>query len=156
MKSEKYFLVSDSVRNNAIARINDMPVDGSVKVVISNAASKSAKQRGLQWQWYSEVANAGVGGEREDTKEGVHLISKWRFAIPILQRDDDFFAELLYAWKSHHEEEPNAMLWFVANHVSTEVFTTSQMTEYLDDFQRHYSEHVNLTNPSIYGLDKRG
>ena len=152
MKSESYYLVSHAITFNLATRIGMLPVDGSVKVVISDAGSKSSKQRGLQWMWYSEVARAGIGGKHEDTKNGVHLLSKWRWAIPMLTRDDEFFADIFTAWQDKYGDKPEAMEWFVGKQVSTEKFTTSQMAEYLTDFERHYRPLVNLTDPDLMGL----
>ncbi len=152
MKSEKYFIINDQVRENAVLRINNIPADGKLKVVISNAGDKSAKQRGIQWIWNTEVAEAGIGGKHEDTKNGVHLVSKWRWAIPILLRDDDFFSSLYSAWFHLHGKDEDRMKWFVCNHVHTETLSTSQMAEYLTEFQRYYGPLVNLTDPKERGL----
>jgi len=152
MKAEPYYLTTQGVRLNLVMRLGELPIDGTVKVVISDAGSKSAKQRGLQWQWYSEVARAGIGGKHEDTKEGVHLVAKWRWAIPILMRDDEFFADIFIAWQDKYGDKPEAMEWFVDKQVSTERFTTSQMAEYLTDFERYYRPMVNLTDPSLMGI----
>lgn len=147
MKAEKFILHTEFIRDNAIARINKIECDGKVMVTISNSGDKSARQRGLQWRWYTDVANAGIGGKHEDTKEGVHLVSKYRWAIPILVRDDHFFSEIYNAWfeacKNHDERKQ----WFVENQVHTESFNTSQMAEFLTEFQRHYGQYVNLTDP---------
>jgi len=152
MKAESYFIVSERVKNNLTCRIKDIPADGNLKVVISNAGSKSAKQRGLQWRWHTEVASAGIGGKHEDTKNGVHLVSKWRWAIPILLRDDEFFSSLYSAWIHLYGKDEERMRWFVDNHVHTERFNTSQMAEFLTEFQRHYGPLVNLTDPGDKGL----
>ncbi|MES0444952.1 MAG: hypothetical protein ABUJ92_00265 [Desulfobacterales bacterium] len=152
MKPESYYLANHAITFNLAARIGMLPVDGSVKVVISDAGSKSSKQRGLQWMWCSDVARAGIGGKHEDTKNGVHLVSKWKWAIPILMRDDEFFADIFTAWQDKYGDKPEAMEWFVDKQVSTEKFTTSQMAEYLTDFERHYRPMVNLTDPDLMGL----
>ena len=151
MKVEKYTLISDKVKADVINRLVAIPCDGKIQVVISDATSKSAKQRGLQWRWYTEVAAAGVGGKHESTKAGVHSFSKWHFGRPILLRDDEFFAELYKAWVKVHGDDPDAMKWFVDNHIHTESFNTSQMAEFLTDFQHHYMTMVNLTNPDDAG-----
>jgi len=152
MKSEQYFIVNQTVKVNLAMRIGEIAIDGKIKVTISDAGNKSVKQRGLQWKWNTEVARSGIGGKHEDTKNGVHLISKWRWAIPILIRDDNFFAELFAAWKATHGNDEEAMRWFVDTQVSTEKFSATQMAEYLTDFERHYSPLVNLTNPDLMGL----
>lgn len=152
MKAEQYNLINEGVKLNLIAHIRDLPADGKRKVVISDAGSKSARQRGLQWRWYTDVAQAGIGGAHEDTKEGVHLVSKYRWALPILIRDDEFFAQLWSAWSTNHQGDEDALRWFVDTQIHTEKFTTSQMAEYLTEFQRHYGQLVNLTDPDDRGL----
>lgn len=147
MKSEQFFLTASHVKANLINRLVDIKCDGKIKVVISDAGSKSVRQRGLQWLWYTEVAAAGVGGRLESTKDGVHLYSKWRWAIPILIRDDEFFGEIFAAWKQKWGSDPERMEWFVDNQVHTESMSTSQVAELLTEFERHYRPMVNLTNP---------
>lgn len=147
MKQESYRLINDQVRRNAIMRINSIECDGKLKIVICDAGSKSDLQRGLQWRWYHDVANAGIGGKHESTKNGVHLISKYRFARPILIRDNSFFADLWNTWFTLHGDNEERMEWFVDTQVHTEKFNTSQMAEYLTDFQRYYtSKGVTLTD----------
>lgn len=147
MKSEQFFLTASHVKANLINRLVDIECDGKIKVVISDAGAKSVRQRGLQWRWYTEVAKAGVGGKHESTKDGVHLLSKWKWGIPILCRDDEFFSEIYSAWKNMHNGDEEAMRWFVDAQIHTEHFSTTQMAEFLTDFQRHYSPMVDLTDP---------
>ena len=156
MKAQHYILISEQVRENAIDYIRELPADGKLKITISDAKDKSVRQRGLQWKWYTEVSEAGIGGRHEDTKEGVHLVSKWRWAMPILIRDDDFFAELFMAWQEKHKNDEDAMRWFVDTQVHTESFNTSQMAEYLTEFQRYYGQYVALTDPNDRGLLEAG
>ena len=152
MQAESFFIVNTDVKKNLIGRIMDIPADGKTKVVISNAGTKSGRQRGLQWRWYTEVANAGIGGRHEDTKDGVHLVSKWRWAIPILCRDDPFFADIFTAWREKHGTDEKAMEWFVDVQVHTESMSINQIGEFLTDFQRHYGPLVGLTDPETKGL----
>ena len=148
MKSESYILANSNVLKLAILRLKDMPLDGKVKLTISDAKGKSTQQRHLQWLWYTEVANSGIGGEYEDTKENVHRLSKYRWAVPILIRDNDFFSDLYAAYISAHIKDPDRMAYFIDEHVHTEKFNTSQMAEYLTSFQRYYVEKgVRLTDP---------
>lgn len=155
MKSETFTLLTDRVRKNVIARILDVELDGKTQVVISNAGKKSAKQRGLQWRWNTDVAKSGIGGENEDTKDGVHLVSKYRWAIPIFIRDDEFFGDIYTAWIEMYGKDPERMRWFVDNMVHTEKFSTSQMAEFLTEFQNYYlSKGVQLTDPDELGIDR--
>ena len=77
MKSEQYILISDKVKANVTSRIIELPCDGKIKVTISDASKKTVRQQGLQWRWYTDVANAGVGGKHEDTKIGM-TTANWR------------------------------------------------------------------------------
>lgn len=148
MKAETFYLRSLEDIKKVSSRLLDIIPNGKIKVVFSNAGSKSSKQRGLQWTWYNDVAKAGIGGAREDTDNGVHLVSKYRWALPILQRDDNDFSDLYDLWFNKYENDPERLEWFVDTQVSTEGFSTSQMAEYLTNFQQHYLKHgVNLTDP---------
>ena len=153
MKQESYRLINDQVRRTAITYINSLECDGKVQVVISATGSKSSRQRGLQWRWCTDVANSGTGENHEDTKEGVHMLCKYRFALPIFIRDDPFFSDLYTAYKRKWGGEPDRMRYFIEHHVSTEDFNVSQMAEYLTCMQQHYLEReVSLTNPDDMGL----
>ncbi len=151
MKSEQFNLISHEVRKNLINRILDIDCDGKTKVTISDTGTKSQKQRGLQWRWYSEVAKSGIG--RYDDKDKMHLQSKHRWALPILLRDDDFFADLYQMYQMKYSMDNERMKYFIDTQVHTEKFSTSQMAEYLTEFQHYWlSAGVCLTNPGDYGL----
>ena len=153
MKAEIYYLSSLETLKKVSARLFEIIPNGTVKVTFSDAGNKSSKQRGLDWKWNDEIAKSGIGGEHEDTKEGVHIVSKWRFAVRILQRDDDFFAGLYDGWCKNREGDSRAIMWFMENHISTEQFTISQMAEYLTEKQHYYlRKGVNLTDPEFRNL----
>lgn len=153
MKAETYYLTSLKVISNLIARVAKIQPEEKLQVTISNIGTKSARQRGLDWMWNDDIAKAGIGGKYEDYKEGVHLVCKYRFAIPILTRDDAFFSKLYEGWLNNHPNDSEAVMWFVEHHVSTEALTVSQMAEYLTAKQRYYLDRrVNLTDPEFRGL----
>lgn len=153
MKAETFYLISLKVISNVIARIAKIQPEEKLQVTISNMGTKSARQRGLDWQWSTDISKAGIGGEHEDTKEGVHLVCKYRFAVPILCRDDEFFAGLYEGWLAKHPHDPEAVMWFVEHHVSTEALKVSQMAEYLTSKQHYYLDKgVDLTDPQFRGL----
>lgn len=153
MKAEPYHLINEHVRDVAIMRIKELPCDGKLKITISDSGSKSGKQRALNWMWNDEVAKSGKGGRHEDTKQGVHMVAKYRWAVPILQRDDPNFADLYGIWVQLYGNNPDRMLYFIDNHVHTEKMTVPQVAEFLTDYQRYYSEQgIELTNPADKGL----
>lgn len=153
MKSENYILASLQVLDKVRSRLGEIILDGSIKVTISNVGGKSLKQNNLWWGWCEDVMKAGIGGEHEDHKEGVHLVAKYRFVLPILERDDEYFAELWGAWYSKHRYDKKALEYFVDHHVSTTVLSVSQMAEALTSFKAYYlARGVNLRDPEFRGL----
>lgn len=148
MKAKDFILHTDFIRENAIAFIKKLECDGKLKIRICNAGDKSSRQRGLQWLWNTDVANSGKGGEHEDTKEGVHLVSKYRWAIPILIRDDPFFADIHAVWVQLYGKDKERMEWFTDTQVHTEKFNSTQMAEFLTEYQKHYvMRGVELSDP---------
>ena len=153
MKAESFYLIDERRRTAAIERMKEFELDGKVKVTFCNAGDKSAKQRGLDWMWNTDIANSGMGGEFEDTKQNVHLVCKYKFAIPIFIREDPYFAELYKLYINKYKNDPEYMKWFVDFKVHTEDFNTSQMAEYLTDKQRHYLYYgFPLRDPDDYKL----
>jgi len=153
MKSESYILINSNVLNNAIMRLKELELNGKIQLTISNAGNKSARQRGLQYLWYKDVVNSGIGGKHEETVESLHTACKYWFARPILIRDDANFAELDSIYTQLYNTDAIRMAWFAESQIHTEKLTVSQMAEYLTDFQRYYADKgVNLTNPDERGL----
>lgn len=156
MKAENYYLTSLAVIQKVSARLLECIPDGKIRVTFSDAGTKSAKQRGLQWQWYTDKARSGKGGRLGDTKENCHLEAKYRFAVPIFLRDDPFFADLYSGWCEKCElleDKQERMLYFVDHHVSTEKFSVSQMAEFLTEFKYNcIKNEIELREPEFRGL----
>ncbi|MDH3981304.1 MAG: hypothetical protein OES84_00210 [Kiritimatiellaceae bacterium] len=147
MKSESFRLSTPEARENVIQRIKSDPCDGKTQVTIGPVGTKSARQRGLDWMWNTEIVAAGCWS----TKEEVHTYCKERFGLPILIRDDSFFAELYQAWI--HEHNPDKKEWFIENMIHTEKFSKAQMSEYLREKQQYFIENdIYLTHPDDRGL----
>ena len=154
MKATKFILSSELIRDNAISAINNIELNGKTQVTISDVGAKSARQRALNWMWNNEVAESGIGGKHEDTAEGVHLVAKYRWALPILQRDDEHFASLYDIWVQLYKGDEERMLWFIDKQVHTEAMSVSQNAEFLTMFQRFYQKHgVSLTDPELKLLE---
>jgi hypothetical protein len=148
MKSEYFYLINTTIRDNCIKRIGEIDLKANVKVTLSDARSLSSRQKGLMWFWNRDVAHSGFGGAFDDDLQMVHLHSKAQFALPIFIRDSSFFAELYNGWKQLHGDDRGAMMWFVKHQVSTSKFSTSQMAEYLNEFMRCWGDKgVRLTDP---------
>jgi hypothetical protein len=153
MKSKTFSLASLNSMKAAKAFLEGIIPNGKIKVTFSDAGTKSAKQRGLQFMGYDDVVASGRGGKFDDTKENCHLAAKYRFAVPILLRDDSFFADLYKAWCNKYEHSEEHMLYFVDKHVSTEKFNVSQMAEFLTEFRNDcIRKGIELREPEFKGL----
>lgn len=152
MKPEVIWLGSRIQIDYAVERLNGFEPNGARKLVITDTRTKSERQRGLNWMWNREVSLSGVGGRHEDTTEGVHLVAKHRFALPILlasqDEDDRMFQALYKLVLDKHGDNPEFMMFFYDHHISTEKMKVHQMAEFLTDYERFYrGKGVNLTVP---------
>ena len=136
--------------------LEECPLDGSITVVFKNTPKDStSKQRALQWKWYTEISQSGLG--QDDDKESVHIRAKMMFAHPILMRDDEVYPILYDTFKNAVKASENYALYikdFASQYISTERLTKKQRAEYLTDFQRFWiGKGANLTDPSLQGID---
>ena len=156
MKAETYYMTSLQVIGNCVARIAKIMPEEKLQVTVSNIGTKSSRQRGLQWMGYDDVVLAGIGDRYCDTKENVHLVAKYRFAIPILVRDDTFFSDLYTMWCNKYEyaeDKEKRMMYFVDHYVSTEKLSVSQMAEFLTQFRNDcLKKGIALRDPVFQGL----
>jgi len=136
--------------------INELPDDGSYTIEIKKTKKDStSKQRRLQWLWYTELSQSGLG--RNDTKEGCHLTAKWQFCRPILLRDCETFPIFFNPFMKvtqYAEGKSNLTKLFTRDYISTEILSRVQRAEYLTNFQDYWTRKgVNLANPELQGLD---
>jgi len=149
-------IIIDSERQRTYAKslIDEMATDGSNEVITKKVdKSSTTKQRNLKWQWNTDIAMSGLGGN--DTKATVHLWNKKEFGHPILMRDDENYAILFKGFRDqvkHLDDYVDRMKWFVKHKLETEGFSRSQQAEYLTEVQKYWSDKgVNLTDPDDYG-----
>ena len=151
MKPEIIWIGSQGAKQRAIKRINEIEINGSISVKIADSRNKSSQARGLQWMWSTEVAESGIG--QYDTKIGVHRAAKWKWAVPILIRDDEDFCDLWPELLRIYGKDSNKMKYIVDHFVSTEGEGFA-IGEYLTDFERFWRGHgVALTIPDDGLLD---
>lgn len=153
MKAKTYAIVDGQIRKNVINDIMDRPADGTIQVTISQVATKSARQRGLQHIWYSDVVKSGIGGEHESAEDLLDLACKYKWCLPILIQGDGNFAEVYLGYCKKYKENPKKMLWFVEEFVHTEKLSNNEMARYLTAFRDYYGIDlgVNLTDPDEKG-----
>jgi hypothetical protein len=145
---------SDRQKTYAKSLIDEMAIDGSFTVETKKTAMDStAKQRRLQWMWYHEISISGLG--QDDNKDDVHIRMKWKFARPILLRDDEMFGIVYGAFiKTVEGSELYGKYCkvFSEQYISTESMTRTQRAEYLTEVQGYWiMKGVELTIPDDYG-----
>ena len=155
MKPRTIFIGSVAAKLEALNFVHDIDINDGVKITIGDGRSKSAKQRGLQWRWNTDVSNSGIGGKHEDTKEGVHIVSKWRFGRSLIAEFMPEHFELLITLEERFKSNPDVMYYIADKFISTEDFEVPIMAKYLTEFERYYrGKHgVNLTIPDDGLLD---
>ena len=139
MKAKPFVLRDQFILNNLKIELDKIELDGHTTVTIGNTGSKSSRQRGYEWILYEAIAKSGKGGRHEDEKNGVHMVCKYRFAVPIFIRDDAFFAELWTIYRQLYGRDVERMEWYIDTQVHTEKLSTSQMAEYLTALIDYYS-----------------
>ena len=105
-------------------------------IIRPHKENRSQQQNALYWQWVTIIAE-----EIGDTKDAIHEQMKRRFLKPILEREDEEFAEIMKnlraAWKDGHRDLAQQMEQSLLLRVSTSVLNVSQMTEYLESILDH-------------------
>lgn len=145
---QAFTISSEQIKANCISFISGINPDGRLKVTISGSATKSARQRGLQWVWYKDVVNSGFGGRHEEDENSLDLFAKWMWVRPILIREDSMFSEIIGYFLDNHAYDPDSIKLFTRDWIHTEKLTVSQMAEFLTSFQQYYlSRGVNLSEP---------
>lgn len=154
MKAKPFYLLSEQIRHNAIQAINAVELNGKTKVTLSDAGSKSARQRGLQWVWIGDVAEAGT-----QSKKQISISAKIEFGLPITLRNQEKYKDFLdLYWTVHaaHGDDYEFMCFFFDKHFHTEDFDTNEMAQYLTAFEIHYTSlGVELSDPIDYKLLNR-
>lgn len=155
MKAKRYALVNGQIRKNVVNEIMDLPVDGTVEVTIAGLRTKSARQRGLQHIWYTDVVKSGVGGEHESGEDLLDLACKYKWCLPLLIQGDGNFAEVYLGYCKKYKLDREKMLWFVKQFVHTEQLSNNEMASFLTSFKDYYAIElgVNLTNPDDRGWE---
>lgn len=134
--------------------IKEMPLDGTCEVITKKVDTRATtKQQGLWWLWCGEVAVSGLGSY--DTKNDVHISSKWRFVRPILLVQDELFGIL---YESFMEKIKGSACYseyckgFSDLYIHTGDLTKRQRAESLTEFKNYWTgKGLSLTDPDSLG-----
>ena len=109
-------------------------------------ANLSAEQRGLYWMWIQLISLSNG-----DTKEGVHLMYKRRFLMPIFEREKQWFRELVESVRNVHRSGAKAealnMIDAIVKLTSIRDANTAEMSEYMEDMRLSVQEDLGIMLP---------
>lgn len=155
MTKQTFHLINDSIRSRVIDAVKRAP-EGMDVIIQKHTDNRSAAQQGLQWLWYTFIA-----GETGETKEEVHERYKERFLVPIYERDDTQYAEMIESVRSVHrggmKKEAAAMKNEIVKLTSTTKANVQQMGEYLTEIERdNMGNGIYLPRPEDRYRDAMG
>ena len=142
----------DEARKRRACEIISTADTNKVVEIKDYKANRSASQNALMWQWTTIIAN-----ELGESKDDVHQRHKEKYLIPILERDDSEFAEMMEALRELHRQGLKQQAIFLHKRIvdmsSTTKLNVTQFTEYLNDIEHHAASlGIMLPHPSDYGL----
>lgn len=142
MSSKKEFstvVYDERSKARAIHIIKNMKVVEGVPVEVIVKPYKSTRskdQNALYWKWVTLMAD-----DLGNTKDELHEELKRMFLVPIIEREDEGFADtmkhLRAAYKDGHTELTQALHLKFVMQLSTSALNVNQMTEYLESVLNH-------------------
>lgn len=97
--------------------------------------TRSQEQNKLLWKWYGIIEE-----ETGQDVESLHMEMKRRYLVPILQRDDPKFAELVDSVielrKNGHHDSADRMRSIILQMQTTSSLKVKQFTEYLEQIEK--------------------
>lgn len=137
---------SQADRDRACALIQGWD-EGPCVVTIGAKPSRSAQQNALYWQWLTVIAN-----ETGESKEEVHERCKGKYLVPIFERDDPEYAEMIKTVRDIYREGKKDRALLLHSHIVELTTTTkagvAQMTEYLTDIEQGHTRFgISLPHP---------
>lgn len=147
VKNNQFILRSDAIKARAKYAIDAIDADAETayEVLIRPYKKKRSNEaNALYWKWISIIA-AHLG----TSKDELHEYYKFRFAIPILCRDDPGFNKMMQAVKAASDHPENKwLLKRVCMELSTTKLNTKQMSEYMTEVEQHaLSLDIRLPHP---------
>ena len=132
---QKIPIISEEHRNRVLEIIKALPLDPYHDVLIKeHGKDRTLDQNALYWKWLTII-----GAELGETKEDLHEQYKDRFLVPIYERDNPEYAEMIQAlravWKHGMKGEAVSLRKKIVALTSTTTATVRQMSEYLQDVE---------------------
>jgi hypothetical protein len=142
----KTVLRTEQDRNRLREIVEGLTLDPPQEVEIREfKANRSVAQHRLLWVW-----NTVMGAELGESKEEIHERNKERFLVPIYERDDLEFAEMIEAvrevYRAGMKDRAQMLFKRIVKLTSTTTANVKQMTEYLDEIEKD-ARNLNIQLP---------
>lgn len=136
MKRRTFTIRSKEVIENLTSFLESLPLEPEIEVIVQEKKKdRSIEQNSLLWVWITIIAD-----EMGLTKEDVHNDLKRRLLVPIFERDEPAFAEMMQSIRKvytvGHKVEAQKMFDHIVRMTSTTGATVKQFTEYLKDIEK--------------------
>ena len=148
MKAETFIVRNPDDLAPCLAWLKERLPDAPLEVKVSTKTrSRSVQQNRLMWLWNTQIAeHLGL------FKDEVHEMLKRKFAVPIFERDDAEYAEMVetvrQVWRSGMKDEAEGLMDKIARLTSTTDFCVDEMSEYLHNIEIFAAETgARLTFP---------
>jgi len=150
IKSQSFYITSDSIKDNCFDFIADVPVDKGYLVTIKKSTeNRTLAQSRLRWVWMGflekELMGEGVGRNKEDWNR----YFKGKFLRGLLIAQDDEYANFYHdadRLLSGSNDKGFAKRVLLDN-VRTEWLTTKNMGEFMDSIDRHCAHELKINLP---------
>jgi hypothetical protein len=136
MKQKTFILRDEKVIAHLIAFINAQPKEPVIEVVVREHKKKrEVIQNSLYWRWITHACE-----ELGMLKEDLHVDLKKRLLVPIYERDDEEYCDMILAlrklYTDGYKEDSQKLFDQVVKLTSTTSATVKQFAEYLREFER--------------------
>jgi hypothetical protein len=162
MRTRGYLIIdSEAQRDKARDWLDSVALEPAQMLTIRKYVKKDllkASQRQLYWLWMTDMQNTTVNLHAGHTKDSWHYRMKYRFLVPIYDRDNYDYALLLASIGDVLHEgliDAHAVLMkHVISETSITTATVSQFAEYLTEIQCFCDDAgIRLTTDDyLYGI----
>lgn len=152
MEGTFWIIKDDRQKANAAAALATCPVNPDRPFYVQIKAydeKRSDAQNRLSHKWYGEISKQGG----EYTPGQVKCLCKHRYGLPIMREDEKFakFWRHALAGNPTHEQVVFEIMEITP---LTSIMSVKQKSQYLNAIQMEMGSRYQLTDPSLYGLEK--
>ena len=148
MKQRTFIVRDDEVIRTLVAFLETWPKDPPFEVIVRpHKINRSLLQNSLYWKWATVIAN-----EFGMTKEEIHEDLKRRLLVPIYERDDVQYAEMIHSLRKLYQQgfkqESQKLHAHVVRLTSTTNASVKQFAEYLTEIEKDMAGRgISLPHP---------